>query len=266
MKKNLITQLIYRVVMCCVSALATLLSVRFFHNVYKHTPEFEFVSGLSDLNWEFLKYYTNISNWFVFAVSVVVCAATVKKVRSGEREGTVTVISALKFVTTVMITITFIGYNFMIDNPFTIRYWRNLYSLICHVVAPVMFVLDYFLFDAHRQIKVYYPLVAMVFPTVYAAAILVVGACVKDFKYPYFFLDVNRYGYGGVMLWILLFVAIFAIVGYLYWLYDKLVIVDGKRKLDFSPLTPKAVSESAGAGAVRDLAAPVSDSGEDEEE
>lgn len=251
MKKNLTTQLIFRIVLCCVSGLATLLSFRFFHNVYKDVPEFDFVRRLDDLDWQFLKYYTNISNWCVFAVSVAVLVATVKKVRSGETEGFVNVIPVLKFITTVMITITFIGYNFMLESPFTLRFWRNLYSLTCHVAAPVLFVLDYMLFDEHRKIKVYYPLLAMIFPFVYAMLILLVGACVPDFVYPYFFLNVNRYGYGGVALWILMFVAIFALVGYLYWLYDKLVKKDGKWRLDFSPVGNK---KSAPAGSEKTIA------------
>lgn len=230
------TQMIYRIVLCCVAGLATLLSFRFFHNVYTNDKAWDFVRGVSDLNWDFLKYYTNISNWMVFGVSVAVLTGNVKRVRAGEKYGHNRVAPALKFMTTVMIAVTFLVYSTMLENPFTIRYWRNLYNLSCHVFSPVLFVLDYLLFDEHRTVKFYYPLLGLVFPLIYFFYILLLGACIPDFKYPYFFLDVNKYGYAAVGLGVLAFVAGFLIIGYLLWLYDKIVKVNGKWKLNFSPV------------------------------
>lgn len=234
MKDNLQTQMIYRIVLCCVAGLATLLTFRFFHNVYvdSKNPQWEWIKTLEGFDWQFLKYYTNISNWFVFAVSVIVLNDNVKRVKAGETHGHNRVVPKLKFITTVMILVTFMVYNFTLESPFTIRYWRNLYSLTCHVFAPILFILDYFLFDEHKQVKWYYPLMSTIIPLVYVVYILVLGACIKDFRYPYFFLDVARYGYGGVALWVLGITAVFIGLGYLLWLYDKLVKVDGKWKLD----------------------------------
>lgn len=235
------TQMIFRIVLCCVAGLATLLSFRFFHNVYTNDKAWDFVRGVSDLNLDFLKYYTNISNWMVFGVSVAVLTDNVKRVRAGEKYGHNRVAPALKFMTTVMIAVTFLVYSTMLENPFTIRYWRNLYNLSCHVFSPVLFVLDYLLFDEHRTVKFYYPLLGLVFPLIYFFYILLLGACIPDFKYPYFFLDVNKYGYAAVGLGVLAFVAGFLIIGYLLWLYDKIVKVNGKWKLDFSPVRAAAL-------------------------
>ncbi|MCD8040272.1 MAG: hypothetical protein LUF82_02015 [Clostridia bacterium] len=101
MNNNLLTQMIYRIVLCCVSALAVLLSFNVFYAG----------QGANDLTWEFLKYYTNISNYFVFAVSVIVLADNVKRVRSGEKYGYNKKIKNLKFMTTVMILVTFLVYG-----------------------------------------------------------------------------------------------------------------------------------------------------------
>ena len=98
--KNLLTQLIYRVVLCCVSALAVLLTFGIFYAG----------QGPEELSWEFLKYYTNLSNYFVFAVSVIILADTVKRVRAGEKEGYCNKVKMLKFMTTVMILVTFLVY------------------------------------------------------------------------------------------------------------------------------------------------------------
>ncbi|MDE7301466.1 MAG: hypothetical protein K2N47_04770, partial [Clostridia bacterium] len=54
----------------------------------------------------------------------------------------------------------------------------------------------------------------------------------------------------GVILWVFILVVVVTVLGYLMWLYDKIVKVDGKWKLDFSPLKKKkavAVEESAPA-------------------
>ena len=77
MIKDLFTQMIYRIVLCCLSALAVLLTLGVF---YEGT-------GASGFTWEFIKYYTNISNYFVFVVSVIVLADNVKRVKAGERYG-----------------------------------------------------------------------------------------------------------------------------------------------------------------------------------
>ena len=82
--------MIYRIVTCCVSALAVLLTFGVFY----------VGQGADGLTWEFLKYYTNISNYFVFAVSVVVLTDTVKRVYAGERVGYNRKILNLKFMTT----------------------------------------------------------------------------------------------------------------------------------------------------------------------
>lgn len=50
---------------------------------------------------------------------------------------------------------------------------------------------------------------------------------------PYFFLDVNDLGYGGVLLWVLGLLGVFVAIGYILWLWNRFDKVDGKWKLDF---------------------------------
>ena len=127
--KNLLNQMIYRIVMCCVSLLAVLLTFSVFY----------VGEGPNDITWEFLKYYTNLSNYFVFAVSVIVLTDNVKRVYAGEKEGYNRKIITLKFMTTVMILVTFLVYISLLGEPFTADFWRNLGNLSYHVVAPLMF-------------------------------------------------------------------------------------------------------------------------------
>lgn len=229
MKDNLLTQMIYRIVLCCVSALAVLLTFNVFY----------VGEGPNELTWEFLKYYTNLSNYFVFVVSVIVLADNVKRVRAGEMRGHNNVIRLFKFMTTIMIMVTFLVYCILLGNPFSVDFWQNLGNLTYHVIAPVLFILDFFLFDEHRSLNVFAPLWSVVIPLVYVAYVFILGASIPGFEYPYFFLDVNELGYGGVLIWVLILLVVFIAIGYLMWLYDKLVKKDGKWRLDFSSIPKK---------------------------
>lgn len=225
-RKNLLTQMIYRIVLCCVSALAVVLTFGVFYAG----------QGPGDLTWEFLKYYTNMSNYFVFAVSVIVLADNVKRVRAGETEGFNRKVRTLKFMTTVMILVTFLVYIILLGKPFTADFWRNLGNISYHVFAPLLFIIDYFLFEEKKSVSVFAPLLSLVIPLVYVCYTFILGAAIKDFEYPYFFLDVNELGYGGVMVWVVILVAVFTVLGYLLWLYNRITIENGKLKVDFKNL------------------------------
>ncbi len=221
--KNLTTQMIYRIILCCVSALGVLLTFDIFY----------VGQGANDLSWEFLKYYTNISNYFVFVVSVIVLCHNVKRVYSGEKEGYNEKIHNLKFITTIMILVTFLVYIILLGEPFTADFWRNLGNLSYHVIAPVLFILDYFLFEKKKSVSVFAPLLSTIIPLIYVVYIMILGAVIPNFEYPYFFLDVNNLGYGGVAVWVTILVIIFIALGYVLWLFNRLVKENGKWKIDF---------------------------------
>lgn len=225
-RKNLLTQMIYRIVLCCVSALAVALTFGIFY----------VGEGPANLTWEFLKYYTNMSNYFVFAVSVIVLADNVKRVKAGEKEGYNRKVRTLKFMTTVMILVTFLVYIILLGEPFTADFWRNLGNISYHVFAPLLFILDYFLFEEKKSVSVFAPLLSLVIPLVYVCYTFILGAAIENFEYPYFFLDVNELGYGGVMVWVVILVAVFTVLGYLLWLFNRITFENGKLKADFKDL------------------------------
>lgn len=223
MRKNLIVQLVFRIVLCCVSFLACLLSLRVFY-VGK---------GGYPISWEILKYYTNLSNYCVFFVSIAVTASTLRRVLKGEREGYNTCMRTFKFMTVVMILVTFLVVIFLLNSPLEADYWLNLGNMSYHCLAPLLFILDYILFDEKCTVSVLAPLYGFLPPLVYVGYILILGAAIPNFEYPYFFLDVATLGYGGVLLWVLGLLAVFAVLGYLLWLWNRLVKRDGRLRLDF---------------------------------
>ena len=224
MRKNLLAQLIFRVILCVVSAFAVLLSLGVFYIG---------VNGGNHFSWNFLKYYTNISNYFVFAVSVIVLTDTVKRVRGGETEGYNRKIRTFKFMTVVMILVTFLVVIFLLDSPLKAAYWRNIGNMSYHFLAPLLFILDYILFDEKRTISVFAPLYGLIIPLVYVGYVFVLGAAIPRFEYPYFFLNVSELGYGGVCLWVLGLLGVFTVLGYLLWLWNRFDKIDGKWRFDF---------------------------------
>lgn len=226
--------MIYRIVFCVISALACVLTLGYFRQVYG-AETFTFSN-------DFWLFYTNISNYFCFGVGVAVCAATVKKVKNGETRGFVNCCRTLKFCTTVMIMVTFLVYVSLLGDLGSWRFWNALGNLTYHVAVPILFIVDWALFDEHKSVKILDPLKSWFIPLVYVAYILIYGAIAqaatgKPFEYPYFFLNVNKLGYGGVCIWVLVLLLIFAALSYLMFLYDKLVKDEnGKWKLDFKNL------------------------------
>lgn len=220
--KNVITQMIFRVILCCVSGLAVLLTFGIFYAG----------QGPEPITWKFLKYYTNISNYFVFAVSAIVLADTVKRVYAGEKEGFSRKIRTLKFMATEMILVTFLVYITLLGKPFTADFWRNLGNLSYHVFAPLLFIADYILFEEKKSVSVFAPLLSIIIPLVYVCYIFILGAVIEGFEYPYFFLDVNKLGYSGVIVWVAVLAAVFTVLGYALWLYNRIVKSDGKIKID----------------------------------
>ncbi len=237
---NLITQTIYRVIFCVISAFAVVLSLGFFS-----------VGGADHftISHDFWQYYTNLSNYYCFGIGVAVCASTVDKVRRGERRGYNTCAPTLKFCGVVMILVTFLVYISLLGKVWQPNFWNNIGNLCYHVIAPLLFIFDFLLFDKHKSIKILDPLKATIMPLLYVAYILIYGAVCRAvgarFEYPYFFLNVDgitysgekiaddAIGYGGVAVWVVILFFVFAALGYLLFVYDKLVKSYGRWKLDF---------------------------------
>ena len=231
MIKNKKTHIIYRSIYLVIGLIGIISSFGAFNGVYNP-------------NWYL--YYTNISNYFCFFTVLALLIHDVKAYRNGEKVGVSSIAPLFRFCVCVMIFITFIVFNTLLTHPFSVEYWIDLQSVIMHLILPIMFILDYMLFSKHRSVNVFAPLFACIVPLIYVLYILIraeVYLGTGRMIYPYFFLNVQYFGYGGVALWCLGIAAIVILVGYLFWMYDKLIKNDdGKLKLDFSPL-PKPIKE-----------------------
>jgi hypothetical protein len=161
-------------------------------------------------------------------VGIAVCASTVKRVKNGEKFGYNTCCRTLKFCATVMIMVTCFVYIGLLGDITSIKFWNSIGNLLRHVIVPILFIVDWLIFDEHNTISILDPIKAFIMPLIYVVYILIYGAIYsavtdEQFEYPYFFLNVNKLGYGGVFLWVLVLVLVFGVIGYIMFLYDKIV-------------------------------------------
>jgi hypothetical protein len=148
----------------------------------------------------------------------------------------VTTAPVLKFIGMLGILLTFLVFNIMLagaEGRDPQANWR-VGSLCFHVVMPIMYIADWFLFYERKNCKWYYPIASIAFPFAYVVFIFIQAAILKfdssilipttttPLIYPYFFVNLETQGVSGVLMWIGILSAAFAAVGYLFIGLDRL--------------------------------------------
>ena len=223
MIKNRTLQLIYQTIYCTLGVVGVIASLGIFDNI-------------SNLRWDFYVHFTNISNFFFLAVMFIALVQTAKK----KEDSYVTAAPIFKFIGMLGILLTFLVFNILLagaEGRDPQLNWR-IGSLCFHVVLPIMYIADWFLFYERRNTKWYYPIASIGFPLAYAIFIFVQAAILKfdssilipttttPLIYPYFFLNLDTQGIDGVAMWILILFVAFVAVGFLFFGLDRL----GKKK------------------------------------
>lgn len=216
MTKSRTAQLIFQTVYCAFGVLGSVACLGLFDD-YKN------------MSWTFYVYFTNLSNFLCLGIMFAELVQTARK----KENSFVTTLPALKFVAMLGILLTFFVFNIMLAGGRDIQMNLQVKSILFHVVLPIMYVADWVMFYEHRKTKWYYPLLSISFPIVYLLFVYARAAVLgfdseNYFLYPYFFLDLDKQGVGGVAMWFgILFVA-FVVVGYILFVIDWLI---GKRKV-----------------------------------
>jgi hypothetical protein len=181
---------------------------------------------------DFYVHFTNISNYLCIGVMLAELIQTAKK----KDDGYVTVAPALKFVGMLGILLTFLVFNILLagaEGRDPQANWR-IGSLCAHVVLPIMYVADWFLFYERKKCKWYYPILSIAFPLAYITFIFIQATILKfdtsilipgtttPLIYPYFFVNLETQGIGGVIKWIIILLAAFVAVGYVFLGLDKI--------------------------------------------
>jgi len=143
--------------------------------------------------------------------------------------------SIIRFISVIMILVTFFVYNILLAKDKTISdYFFSISNLIMHLILPLMFLVDWILFNNHNNAKWYYPFLSTILPLIYVAFILIraliLGNSYSGTLYPYFFLNVERLGLGGVTLWVIILVVFFVALGYILFMFDRIKTIKEKLK------------------------------------
>jgi hypothetical protein len=223
MIKNRTAQLIFQTIYCTLGLVGCIASLGIFDNI-------------NLFRWDFYVHFTNISNFLCFGVMLACLIQTAKK----KEDSYVKTAPMLKFIGMLGILLTFLVFNIMLagaEGRDPQLNWR-IGSLCFHVVLPILYIADWFLFYERKQCKWYYPVASISFPLAYAVFLLI-QAIILDFDssilipnsttpliYPYFFVNLDTLGVPGVLMWIGILAAAFVAVGFLFFGLDRL----GKKK------------------------------------
>ena len=219
MIKNRTAQLIFLTVYCTLGLVGTIASIGIFDNI-------------NTIRWDFYVHFTNLSNFLCIGVMLAALIQTAKK----KEDSYVTVAPMLKFIGMLGILLTFLVFNILLagaEGRDPQANWR-IGSLAFHVVLPILYIADWFLFRERKKAKWYYPVASIGFPLAYALFLLIQALILKfdssilipttttPLIYPYFFVNLDTQGTTGVLMWIGILSVAFVAVGFAFFGLDRL--------------------------------------------
>ena len=219
MIKNRTAQLIFQTVYCTLGFVGCVASLGIFDDI-------------NTIRWDFYVHFTNISNFFCIGVMLAGLIQTVKK----QENSCVSAAPMLKFIGMLGILLTFLVFNILLAGAADRdpqANWR-IGSLIFHVVLPIMYIADWFLFYERKKSKWYYPIASIAFPLAYMSFLLIqaiflnfdssilIPSTTTPLIYPYFFVNLETQGVSGVLMWVGILSTVFVAVGFAFFGLDKL--------------------------------------------
>ena len=219
MIKNRTAQLIFQTIYCTLGLIGCIACLGIFDNI-------------NMIRWDFYVHFTNISNFLCLAVMVMGLVETIKK----KEDSYVTAAPVLKFIGMLGILLTFLVFNIMLagaEGRDPQANWR-VGSIIFHVVLPIMYIADWFLFYERKKSKWFYPIASVSFPFGYVIFLLI-QAIILNFDttilipnsttpliYPYFFVNIETQQVTGVLMWIAILGVAGVVMGYIFYGLDRL--------------------------------------------
>ena len=219
MIKNRTVQLMFYTVYCALGLIGCVACLGVFDDV-------------SRIRWDFYVYFTNLSNFLCLGVSFAALVQTLRK----KGDGYVTAAPLLKFIGMLGILLTFLVFNLLLagaEGRDPQANWR-IGSILFHVILPVMYIADWFLFYERKKSRWYYSVASIAFPFVYALFLLVQAAILNfdttirhpisttPLIYPYFFVNLETQGVPGVLMWIGIISVAFIAMGFAFYGFDRL--------------------------------------------
>ena len=220
MIKNRTVQLIFQTIYCTLGLVGCIACLGIFDNIKM-------------IRWDFYVHFTNISNFFCFGIMIAALIQTIRK----KEDSYVTTAPMFKFIGMLGILLTFLVFNIMLagaEGRDPQANWR-IGSLCFHVVLPVLYIADWFLFYERKQCKWYYPIASIGFPLAYVIFLLIqaiilgfdssilIPTTTTPLIYPYFFVNLDTQGVPGVLMWIAILSVAFVAVGFAFYGLDRIL-------------------------------------------
>ena len=183
------------------------------------------------LRWDFYVHFTNLSNYLCVGIMAAQLVQTAKK----KEDSYVTAVPLLKFIGVLAILLTFVVFNALLAGDRDPQLNWRVGSLLAHVVLPIMFIADWFLFRERGKVKWYYPIASAGFPLAYVLFILIQAMVLKfdtsilipgtntPLIYPYFFVNLETQGVAGVAKWTTVMFVAFMTVGFVLYGIDRIL-------------------------------------------
>ena len=208
MIKNRTFQLIFQTIFCTLGVLGIIASLGVFDYTFRS---------------DFFVHFTNLSNYLCIGIVFAELVQTVKK----KEDSYVTVMPLAKFIGVLGILLTFLVFNLLLAPAREAALNFKINSVLFHLILPIMYIADWFLFYERKQVKWQYPLISIVFPLVYVIFIFIRAWILKfdatvPYIYPYFFLNLETQGIAGVAKWILILLLGFVVLGFIFYGLDKI--------------------------------------------
>ncbi len=152
----------------------------------------------------FFSYFTNLSN--LFAICVLLLSVYSRSSRNNPLQ------DAARYVSTVNMAIVGLVFSILLRNVDlgALLPWVN---VVLHYIMPVAIVLDWLLQPPAAKLRAKYLTIALVFPAAYLVYVLVRGASIGWYPYP-FLNPENVGGYTGVALYSVGITATFLLAGW----------------------------------------------------
>ena len=216
-------QLIFQSMFCALALVACVGSVGFF--------DMKFSS-------DFYIYFTNLTCYISTGMMLAELVQTARK----KEDSYVSTAPRVHFIIMLGLIITFIVFNALLANDPARDPALNyiVECLLCHIVLPILFMVDWAVFYEHGKMDWKTPLLTPLFPLGYVVYVFI-HAALRGFDssimnyagtdpviYPYFFLNPEKVGIGRMAFWILGLLVVFVVLGYLFMLIDRMLA--GKKK------------------------------------
>ncbi len=126
MQNNKIAQIVYRTIYITLGFIGIIGSFGYFNRSF---------------NQDFYVMYTNLSNYFCIGVTLYLL---IKNIRNKDENKISTSMSIIRFISVIMILVTFFVYNILLAKDKTISdYFFSISNLIMHLILPLMFLVDW---------------------------------------------------------------------------------------------------------------------------